>query len=441
MPRSNALVDEVLGIGRPTAITLTSGTATPSGTATVAFAGGVNARLDMSQRHAPGWLAALEQMRSAGLNAYVEIDPDTAEITTLLCPIEVGVGAMHDRDDAVEVELEVSHARHRIRRDNPDFEELRAALEAARQNGTLVLVTETLDDHAIIDVRPLPKAVPRPTDEVAAADSEPVLGRAVSLGTAQQMFDLVNGRVCCSAGPSAPCIPFTFPDDGCWGRAHEMCRLIQAAGIQPGKVWIYGSLHVVSANKPNCHVYWGWHVAPTLSVDTGSGVQTYVVDPALFTGPVTQSAWAGVQGDPNPTLVPTSADVFHRSFGGSVSYDPTYSQTNSVLSTYRAQLQLRSASGDGPPPYANCEPNPPGVQWRGTIEPGATRRWFTYGWPAGWHMLWTIMPTSICSGAPQLSWSVAVERASATQCTYWITVKNQTSRTVRFEGRYDILSR
>jgi hypothetical protein len=176
-------------------------------------------------------------------------------------------------------------------------------------------------------------------------------------------------------------------------------------------------------------------------VDTGSGAQTYVVDPALFTGPVTQSAWAGVQGDPNPTLVPTSADVFHRSFGGSVIYDPTYSQTNSVLSTYRAQLQLRSASSDGPPPYANCEPNPPGVQWRGTIESGATRRWFTYGWPAQWHMLWTIMPTSICSGAPQLSWSVAVERASATHCTYWITVKNQTSRTVRFEGRYDVLSR
>ncbi len=125
----------------------------------------MNARLDLSQRHASGWLAALEQMRSAGLSAYVEIDPATAEITALLCPIEVGVGALRDRDDDVEVELLVSHARHRIRRDNPDFEELRATLLAARDNGTLVLVTETLEGAAeAIDAGPAPEL---------EADSEP----------------------------------------------------------------------------------------------------------------------------------------------------------------------------------------------------------------------------------------------------------------------------
>jgi hypothetical protein len=51
------------------------------------------------------------------------------------------------------------------------------------------------------------------------------------------------------------------------------------------------------------------------------------------------------------------------------------------------------------------------------------------------------MPTTICVGSPALSWSVAAERASSTQVTYWITVRNLTSRTVRFEGRYDVLSR
>lgn len=81
-----------------------------------------------------------------------------------------------------------------------------------------------------------------------------------------------------------------------------------------------------------------------------------------------------------------------------------------------------------------------GVQWRGTIAPGATHRWFTWGWSANLHVVWYLMPTSPRSGAPQLDWDVAVERANSSQCTYWITVKNLTSHTVSFEGRYAVLS-
>src|SRR4029077_13143432 len=29
-----------------------------------------------------------------------------------------------------------------------------------------------------------------------------------------------------------------------------------------------------------------------------------------------------------------------------------------------------------------------GVQWTGTIPAGATRRWFTWGWPNLWHVVW-----------------------------------------------------
>jgi hypothetical protein len=81
-----------------------------------------------------------------------------------------------------------------------------------------------------------------------------------------------------------------------------------------------------------------------------------------------------------------------------------------------------------------------GVQWFGMLEPNATRRWFTWGWPASWHVFWTIMPVTPCPGGPQLTWKVAVERASATACTYWISVTNLTGDRVKFEGRYDILS-
>ncbi len=258
---------------------------------------------------------------------------------------------------------------------------------------------------------------------------------------ARQLFDLCNARVCCPGSASAPCIPFVFPDDGCWGRAHEMCRLMIADGAQPEKVWIYGSLRVDSQNKPNCVVTWGWHVAPTLQVSTGGGVQTWVVDPSLFPEPVERSVWAGVQGDPGALLVPSGPEIFYRSRdGGYIDTDPTYAQTNQVLADYRNALRLRSASSDGPPPYFACTPQAPRVQWRGSLGPNQTQTWFTWGWGAAWHVLWTVMPLTSCPGGPQLRWKVQVERANATQCTYWIKVTNLTSDPVKFEGRYDVLS-
>lgn len=81
-----------------------------------------------------------------------------------------------------------------------------------------------------------------------------------------------------------------------------------------------------------------------------------------------------------------------------------------------------------------------GVQFTGTVAPGASHRWFTWGWAPSLHVVWYMMPTSPRSGAPQLDWEVAVERANATQCTYWITVRNLTSNPVTFEARYGVLS-
>jgi hypothetical protein len=81
-----------------------------------------------------------------------------------------------------------------------------------------------------------------------------------------------------------------------------------------------------------------------------------------------------------------------------------------------------------------------GTQFSASLAPNTSHRWFTYGWPVGWHVVWYVMPTSAVSGAPQLDWDVAVERASSTQCTYWITVKNLTGATVAFDGRFAVLS-
>jgi hypothetical protein len=82
-----------------------------------------------------------------------------------------------------------------------------------------------------------------------------------------------------------------------------------------------------------------------------------------------------------------------------------------------------------------------GLQWTGSLGPNASGRWFTYAWPATWHVIWTIMPTSPRPGAQQVTWKTQVERASPEYATYWITVSNLTPDPLTFEGRFCILSR
>lgn len=80
-----------------------------------------------------------------------------------------------------------------------------------------------------------------------------------------------------------------------------------------------------------------------------------------------------------------------------------------------------------------------GVQFRGTVPASGTQCWFTFRWPAHWHVVWTVVPTTPKVGAPQIRWKVRVERASDSHITYWICVTNLTSQPVSIEGRYAVL--
>jgi subtilase family protein len=80
-----------------------------------------------------------------------------------------------------------------------------------------------------------------------------------------------------------------------------------------------------------------------------------------------------------------------------------------------------------------------GVQFTGTIPAGQTSRWFTHSWPAHWHVVWTVVPTTPRAGAPQISWRVQVERASDSHITYWINITNVSPSSVNIEARYAVL--
>lgn len=99
-----------------------------------------------------------------------------------------------------------------------------------------------------------------------------------------------------------PHIPFHYHGNGCWVRAHEMCRLIEESfDVNPddvvGKVWMIPGrpFRLRSVNSPTCSVEWRYHVAPLVNVDH----TLKVIDPVLAGGLTTVGEWISLQGTPH----------------------------------------------------------------------------------------------------------------------------------------------
>lgn len=316
-------------------------------------------RLYSSER-AAAMLEILEGLRQLRTPVYLELDPDTRGINLLLIPLVSNVVRVSENAEGdTEIELEQSHARNVLKKDNPDAAQFSQTLKTAQAERRPVVVT-TNDLNEVIDVRPHIGEVPLGQGGAGGATEKERRGfwhwlcclfRCVTPKKAKEMFDLCAAQTCNPLTVPPPCIPFLYPDDGCWARAHEMCRLMINAGVQPKKVWIDGHLHTLTKNNPACFVNWGWHVAPTICVRKGWFSRSeQVIDPSLFTGPVSKATWKGVQGDPNATLTDTAASLYMRP----AQTDPTYALTNNRLSFYRLRLKNRSLLPAGSPPYAFC---------------------------------------------------------------------------------------
>jgi hypothetical protein len=378
MPNPNAVVSRVIRLDppldRPVDDVLRA-----EGGLWVELDGERRLRLDPQDSRSSGFAQVFDGLRRQNLPGYIEFDPDTSAVTGIRIPYLSPVLGIRTVDRGVfDVVLANSHARHFLRAGGEDFEALRERLDEAVRTGAPVIVVDD-DAHDIIDVQfvppgpeeprpPFPDRPPRPRwpwrwiEEIRDTVRRWYWWywwpwwwfRCISAGRAQQVFDDMSATSCTPLTVPAPCIPFMYPDDGCWARASEMCRLMALQGLKPRKVWICGSLHVATRNNPTCGVMWGWHVAPTLCVHGPKLCQRQrmVIDPSLFTTPVTQAQWKGVQGDPLASLTDTDASIFWY-FSSPTGTDPTYAQTNYYLAYYRLALQNRSVNL-GPPPYANC---------------------------------------------------------------------------------------
>jgi hypothetical protein len=315
----------------------------------VSFEGDRVGLLDLSHPRASVWMKMIEYLQRNNRPVYVEIDPDTEIITRLHVPEAARVWRIRPQgEDVVYVAFHTSSARHYLRRAHPDFESMLNALQAALDTGTRVLVTSTHPDFEVIDVRPLPPTFGVETPPGPPAP--PVPDPPVTWDRAVELFNMMNAQSCVPCSATDPCIPFKYPRDGCWIRAHLMCYLMMDQGETPEKVWIDSpgcDLLALTSNVPECQVPWCWHVAPTLMVKQASGPDVkMVIDPSLCDKPVTLDEWKLLQGDPSAALTFSSWDKYGH--GGGTA---TQAQANNDMERYRICLDGLCADY-GPSPYA-----------------------------------------------------------------------------------------
>ncbi len=100
-------------------------------------------------------------------------------------------------------------------------------------------------------------------------------------------------------------VPYHFPPDGCYARAHLMAQAMEGMGITSEKIFVMsqrqdgsGGLTVASDYSPTPNVpsiTWRYHVAPVVNViGEEGGVTRMVMDPSVSSRPLTVSEWIGL---------------------------------------------------------------------------------------------------------------------------------------------------
>jgi|GEM_PF-6032924 len=119
-------------------------------------------------------------------------------------------------------------------------------------------------------------------DSTIEQDGQKIAISSVSLEYLNELFqELANDKE----------IPFNYPEDGCYARAHKMAMILDDKGITSAKNFVFGSLFLETPKAHNGYVMWVYHVAPMVQVRTESGLKNYIIDPSLFNRPVPEDEW------------------------------------------------------------------------------------------------------------------------------------------------------
>ncbi len=185
---------------------------------------------------------------------------------------------------------------------------------------------------------------------------------------------------------------------------------------------------------------WGREVTSTGYGDLQGGTAADLWYTDQFSGtssasPIVVGALACIQGALRAAgripLSPARAQEVMRSYGSPQQDAPGRPATERIGNRPNLRQQIPAALQQAAPWT--------GVQFTGTVAANRTTCWFTFNWPAHWHVLWTVVPTTPRPGNPQVRWETKVERANDRFATYWICITNLTDQPVAIEGRYAVL--
>ncbi|WP_123966687.1 protein-glutamine glutaminase [Chryseobacterium phosphatilyticum] len=162
-----------------------------------------------------------------------------------------------------------------------------------------------------------------------------------NLATLNSLFAQIKSQSCGTSTASSPCITFRYPVDGCYARAHKMRQILNNAGYECEKQFVYGNLR---ASTGTCCVSWVYHVAVLVSFKNASGVvEKRIIDPSLnSTGPITDTAWRAACTNSTcgstsvSSFANTAGNVYYRSPSGSLLYDNNLVNTNCTLTAFSA---------------------------------------------------------------------------------------------------------
>ena len=158
------------------------------------------------------------------------------------------------------------------------------------------------------------------TDPVALPPCKPGQVMITCSGSASPTLSQAQAKALFNELKANPNIPFDYPVDCCYSRAHSMCGMMKARGIECRKYWLYNknfdnpklSTSDLKPKKADGSrvtfpdpsgmgqpVKWVYHVAPLVKVKMADGsIEDRVMDPSIADGPVTKAQWRKIQGDP-----------------------------------------------------------------------------------------------------------------------------------------------
>ena len=153
-------------------------------------------------------------------------------------------------------------------------------------------------------------------------------------------------------------IPYDYPVDCCFTRAHEMCRIMKSNKIDCRKYWLFDKNWGTSAKlsltpkksdgKPvtfpdskgnQKEVKWVYHVAPTVKVKKSDGtIEDYIIDPSISDRPLPKDEWRKIMDDPVGSYTEESGSdaYFQNQKYGIYKDDPNGDKTKTQLKIHRA---------------------------------------------------------------------------------------------------------